>query len=85
MVGKFLALVAVGAMVSAVPALAENNPPAPKTTADPNAIVCEKIEVIGSRLAVKKVCMTRAEWAERRQQDRDEIDRAQKAGRMKGE
>ena len=48
-----------------------------KPQTDPNEIVCEKQEQLGSRLAVKKVCMTRAEWAERRLQDRQAIDKAQ--------
>lgn len=46
---------------------------------DPSEVVCEKIEVIGSRVAAKRVCATRAEWAEKRQQDRDVIDQAQRA------
>lgn len=51
---------------------------APKA-ADPNQVVCEKITVVGSRLATKRVCATRAEWAERRKLDRETIDRAQMA------
>lgn len=50
-----------------------------------NEVVCEKSEVIGSRLATKKVCMTRAEWAERRRTDRQEVDRAQTMRGAKGE
>lgn len=33
--------------------------------------ICEKITVTGSRLATRKICATRAEWAERRRQDRE--------------
>lgn len=53
--------------------------PAPqaKKARDPNQIVCEKIEVAGSRLATKRVCMTRAEWAEQQRQDRMDTDKAQ--------
>jgi hypothetical protein len=61
----------------AAPGLAQDPAPAAKKTLDPNEVVCEKSEVIGSRLAVKRVCMTRHEWAERRRLDRQEIDRAQ--------
>ncbi len=46
---------------------------------DPNERICEKMIVTGSRLASKKVCMTRAEWDERRRSDRDAIERAQRA------
>lgn len=76
----------------AVPAVAQNEtaPAAqastgtpPRTSAsgrrplDPGEVVCERQEVLGSRLARRKVCMTRAEWAERRRLDREEIRRAQ--------
>lgn len=42
-----------------------------------NEIVCEKQKVPGSRLAVAKVCKTRAEWADLRNQDRMDLERAQ--------
>jgi len=77
MFGKYLALGAVAAMVCAVPALAvDENQPASKAK-DPNQVVCEKIEVLGSRVSTKRVCMTRSEWAEKRRTERMEIDRAQ--------
>jgi hypothetical protein len=45
---------------------------------DPTEIVCEKVEVIGSRLASKRVCMTRVQWAEQKRLNREEIDKAQR-------
>lgn len=55
--------------------------PAPAAQAkkgpDPNAMVCEKVEVPGSRIATKKVCMTRGEWADQQRQDRMATDKAQ--------
>lgn len=44
---------------------------------DPNRIICQKQEVIGSRLATKKICKTRAEWADGQLQDQQEINRVQ--------
>jgi hypothetical protein len=44
---------------------------------DPNEKVCEVYTPIGSRLGSKKVCGTRAEWAEKRRLDKEMIDRAQ--------
>lgn len=44
---------------------------------DPNQIVCEKQEEVGSRLATSKICHTRAEWAEQRRQERMDVDRIQ--------
>lgn len=77
MIGKFLSLVAATAMLSAMPAIAQDTDAEKKASKDPNEVVCEKQEVIGSRLASKKVCMTRSEWAERRRLERLEIDKAQ--------
>lgn len=49
----------------------------PKETRDPSEIVCEKQEVLGSRLATKRVCLTRAQWADLKNQDREDIERVQ--------
>jgi hypothetical protein len=72
-------LAALGAMIGyALAASAEEPTPSKaRTKRDPNEIVCEKQEVLGSRLAVRRVCMTRAEWAEKRRADRDLIDKTQ--------
>ena len=83
--GKFLAGAVLAAVVSATPAMAENSAPPPGKTVDPNEIVCEKQEVMGSRLGSKRVCMTRAEWAEQRRLDRQDIDHAQTMRGTKGE
>ena len=45
---------------------------------DPNAKVCETIASAGTRLG-KKICATRAEWAERKRQDREAIEQAQRS------
>ena len=44
---------------------------------DPNEKICEDIVVTGSRLAKKRVCATRAEWADRKLQDRQAVEKAQ--------
>ena len=68
------------------PAAAPSPAPAVRTsTVDPNEVICEKQEVLGSRLARKKICHTRAEWADLRLQDRQELERAQTRRGMKGE
>lgn len=64
--------------VLAVPVAAENAAPeSAKKKADPNEVVCERQQVLGSRLAVRKVCMTRSQWAEQRQANRDLVEKAQ--------
>ena len=55
---------------------AQPSTPAAKKS-DPNHIICEKQKVPGSRLATAKVCKTRAEWAELKAQDRQDLERAQ--------
>lgn len=44
---------------------------------DPNEIVCEKTEEIGTRLATKRTCMTRAEWAEQKRLTRQTVEQVQ--------
>jgi hypothetical protein len=44
---------------------------------DPNRIICEKQEIVGSRLATKRICMTAAEWQAKRLEERQSLDRAQ--------
>ena len=44
---------------------------------NPNEVVCEKVEQIGTRIATSRVCMTRAQWAARKQGDREEVERRQ--------
>lgn len=52
---------------------------------NPNEMVCEKQDATGSRLAKRRVCMTRAQWADRRLEDRQEIEKVQVQRGMKGE
>lgn len=44
---------------------------------DPNEQVCKTEEILGSRLATRRVCMSRAEWAERQREDRERVERTQ--------
>ena len=74
---------------SAAPVAAQTSAQAPPAeakgkTADPNKIVCEKQEVLGSRVATRRVCMTRGQWADLKNQDRQEIDKVQTRRGMNG-
>lgn len=53
--------------------------------ADPNDVICEKQTVVGSRLATKRICLTRAQWIEQRRVDRQDLDKAQHSRGLKGE
>ena len=67
------ALTALGA----APVLAQKKIAPNYEVGDPNERICENLTVVGSRLAVKRVCATRAEWAERQRQDRAVTEQAQ--------
>lgn len=53
-------------------------PTQPSSALDPNERVCESIPVLGSRLAKRRICATRAEWEERKRQDRQAVEQIQK-------
>lgn len=43
-------------------------------------LICEKQEVVGSRLATRRVCMTAAQWRERRLEQRQALEKIQTPG-----
>ena len=67
-----------GALI-APPAAAAGSAAAQAGGNDPNERICDKIIVTGSRLASKTVCMTRAQWDQRKRDDRDAVEGAQRA------
>ena len=74
----FFACVIVAAPAASPAANVDNGRPKSEASkADQK--VCEDITVVGSRLAVKRVCATRAQWAEKRRRDRDLVDQAQRS------
>lgn len=78
---RILAISAI-LLAAAVPAMAQGPDAAKPTTAkakDPNRKICEEFRETGSRLAGRRVCMTAAEWAAQRQDNRDDVERAQKS------
>lgn len=68
-----IAIIGAMALIPAAAAAGEKKAEAK----DPNRIICEKQEVLGSRVATKRVCMTAAEWEIRRREDREAVDKAQ--------
>lgn len=78
----------------AVPPCFAQAPAAPSQASPPatngpkggsNEMICQKIEVIGSRLGYKKVCMTRAQWADQQLQDRQATEKTQIQRTMPGQ
>ena len=69
------AALGVGAPVAAqTPPLAPAPAPAAPKAKDPNRIICERQEEIGSRLGGTKVCHTAAQWDEIRRAGRQQAE-----------
>ena len=51
--------------------------PTTTATASGDKLICERQEVLGSRLQGRRVCKTASEWAEDRRLERAEVDRIQ--------
>lgn len=74
-------MVVLFSVALAAPAAAQTAPADPASPGssqqklkDPNRMICEKQEELGSRLGGKKVCKTAAEWQEWRQQNKEQVD-----------
>jgi hypothetical protein len=67
----------IGCILSAPGFAQQTDEQQKKKAFDPNEVVCERQQELGSRLGSKRICKTRAEWAEERRLDRMEIDRVQ--------
>jgi len=46
---------------------------------DPNQRICEDVTQVGSRLATKRICATRSEWAAQKKADRETVDAIQRS------
>jgi hypothetical protein len=74
---RFLTLSATGVALVATAALAQPSDEGRGPNNDPNQIVCVKEGEIGSRLTMRRVCRTRAEWTELKTQTRRVIEKVQ--------
>jgi hypothetical protein len=69
--------IAMSAVVMIAPLWAVPAAQVTKVARDPNEKVCQVITPVGSRLATKKICATRAEWEDKKRQDRETTEKAQ--------
>ena len=76
----FVALLSAAAPAQMMTSDRTNNPSPLK--GDPNRIVCQKEETIGTRLGAKKVCLPVAEWQARQNADREQTERVQSGTRV---
>jgi len=66
-------------------AVAQSTDTPPQTSRpklDPNQRICEDVTQVGSRIATKRICATRAEWADKRKQDKEVVDDAQRSANV---
>ena len=70
-------IIAALALTAASPAIAQSATPSSKVK-DPNRKICEKVERIGSRLAVDRICMTAAEWEAQKRAQREHVENVQR-------
>ena len=79
----FVAIVSILAGSLSAPSLAQSSSSdKARPLPDPNQKICETVTTIGTRLGAKKVCATRAQWAEKRRQDRESLDDAQRGAHI---
>ncbi len=71
----FALLVSAAAPAQVITSYQSNKPSSIK--GDPDKIVCQKEETIGTRLGAKKVCMTVSEWNARQKDERERTERIQ--------
>ena len=84
--GRGVALLA--GFLACAPAAAQTAPaapaPAPAARSGMDEVVCQKEQVLGSRLQSRRVCRTRAEWADLKNQDRQDLEQRQTQKPMRG-
>jgi hypothetical protein len=74
-IGGIGLVVATCALAQTVP---QSSPPkSAQSREDPGEVICERVKEVGSRLIVKKVCMTRLQWREQKAADRTFTDGVQ--------
>ncbi|HET9813787.1 MAG TPA: hypothetical protein VFP57_09050 [Sphingomicrobium sp.] len=78
------------AFAAVTPALAQPSPaPASRPASNSSGnkaerVICEKQQLIGSRLTKKRVCKTQAEWDRDRLSAQQDVDRLQRPSTMNG-
>jgi hypothetical protein len=68
------ALVIAAPVAAQTPSGGQEPAPAASKAKDPNRIICEREEEIGSRLGGTKVCRTAAQWDELRKASRQQVE-----------
>ena len=72
-----------GLLLASAPAIAqvttiESSNPLPMRSADPDKIICERVERTGSRLKADKVCLTAQQWSDHKYGHRADLEKLQR-------
>jgi Flp pilus assembly protein TadB len=51
----------------------------PAKKQDTEKVICRTIDELGSRLASKRVCLTRSQWRQQQEMQRQNLDKAQRS------
>jgi hypothetical protein len=65
------------ACVAAAGLTAANAATGPKKD-DGDKVICRTVDELGSRLASKRVCLTRSQWRDQQQNQRQNLEKAQR-------
>ena len=76
--------VLVSSSVSAEVTSIQNANAGSKGRGDPNQMICDVEQTTGTRLGARKVCKTRAEWAQLRTEHRESLEMLQRMGTSVG-
>ena len=80
---RIVPLLAFGALFAqsvALPASPQQSQSPSGSKDDAGELVCKSQSVTGSRLAVKKKCLTKAEWANERKTHKEAVEAIQRPG-----
>ena len=78
---RVVSLLAFGALVTQSVALSASPPQSPSSSGGKDGageLVCKSQSVVGSRLAVKKKCLTKSEWANERKTHKEAVEAIQR-------
>jgi len=86
MITRISVISAFAALCCAGPVLAAGDSPAPRSESANNEskVVCQVQRVIGSRLARKRICLTREQWREQERMQRQDLNIAQRLNPGRG-
>jgi len=73
-----LLIAAIAVPVSAQAPAPGQQAAATSKSKDPNRLICEREDQLGSRLGGKKVCLTWQQWQEKRAEQRDTLEDVQR-------